>query len=255
MCLVEEYNSFFERAGNSSLNVIWYMVCHIFNEWVLLACIHPGIRFPQVSTKFPTRCLLGGMSAAYTSELLQIFVLYHFGFHDVFFFLAQSSSLLRSLWMACCCICATTFAATLSNHGLISCLITTLQSVIFYILAISLSMYIYKDAYNTHYDFHELVYYLTLKEVEIWQISDFKNPSGPEIYKGLHILTCHCISYIQHRVLRIPTLTLKCSSGLKMVWHWCLFERKQVCGCQRSTTSSLSLGRNFQMWHSTMSFS
>lgn len=42
-------------------------------------------------------------------------------------------------------------------------------------------MYLYKDAYNTHYDFHKLV--KTLKEVEIWQISDFQNPSGTEVYK------------------------------------------------------------------------
>lgn len=57
----------------------------------------------------------------------------------------------------------------------------------------------------------KLGYYLILKEVEKCQLSVFKSSNGIEIYKGVLMLSCHYISYIQHRVFSIPTVLWGCT--------------------------------------------
>ena len=107
---------------------------------------HPGL-FIKIST----HCHLGGTTAAYTSRLLHLMcrTLCFFTLDFMMFLLAQSSSLSRSLWMSCCCTCATAVVITLANHRLISYLFTTLRSVMVWRLAVSLNTYAHKDAYTT----------------------------------------------------------------------------------------------------------
>lgn len=106
---------------------------------------------PALFIKFSIHCHLGGTTAGYTSRLLHLMcrTLCFSTLDFMMFLLAQSSSLSRSIWMSCCCTCATAVIITLVNHRLIRSLFTTLRSVMVWRLAMSLNVYSHKDAYTT----------------------------------------------------------------------------------------------------------
>ena len=106
---------------------------------------------PGLFIKISTHCHLGGATAACALRRLHLMcrTLCFFMPGFMMFLLAQSSSLPRSLWMSCCCTCATAVVTTLANHRLISYLVTALRSVMVWRLAMSLSTYAHKDAYTT----------------------------------------------------------------------------------------------------------